>query len=130
MGGEGGTRPLGKPQGRLGSAVVEVVEVLLRAPLHLWGGHPGWPADIGLPGTVLRMVEMVKVLLGSRPGLAGAPLSCGAAGEDLDPWYHLSAHLSLLRRLHGSCTQDAGRGEQNQAGKVSVPQGSKISLGG
>lgn len=130
----------------LHSAVVDVVTVLLRAVLHLQGQHPGWPVGVSLPGIILRVVEVVTILLrailhlqGQHPewhtgtGLPGiilgvvevvtilfwycldlgwAPLSPGTAGEDLYTWF------TLLRCPNGSYTQDAGRGEQNQRGKV------------
>lgn len=100
----------------LHSAVVEMVAVLLRATLHLQGQHPGWPADIGLPGIVLGMVEVIVVLLRSCLGFKGAPWSPGTAGEDLYTWFHLFGDLILLQRLHSSYAQDAGRGEQKSQG--------------
>lgn len=105
----------------LDSAVVEMVAVLLRATLYLHGQPPGWPAGIGLPGIILGVVEVVAVLLRSCLGLAGAPLSPGAAGEDLYTRFHLLGGLALWW-LHRSYAQDAGRGEQKQRGKVAVHQ--------
>lgn len=110
-------------QARLHSAVVEMVAVLLWAALHLQGQCPGWPTGIGLPGFILGVVEVVAVLLRFHLGLAGAPSSPGAAGEDLYTWFYLFGDLALLQQLHGLYAQDAGRGEQKQQGKVSVHQG-------
>jgi len=107
----------------LHSTVVEMVAVLLRAILHLPGQRPGWPAGISLPGVVLGMVEVVAVLLRSRLGFTRAPLSPGAAGEDLYTWFHLFGDLTLLWRLHGSYAKDAGTGKQSRRGKVAVHQG-------